>query len=597
MMTEQQLTNINEEQLKHCIAEIGLLALSTSSCVTRQMTVHEGIENSSLGILWCPSAKLLATANALLDLAKVVKDNWDVLEQRPLKSFITQVASVDIKRVSSSPQSLIQAKLNPFKRQTLTFTRVESNQCTENEFLCYVLDVYLKDLVNGIAKVLTSLKIEEIVIPNISRKFQDERPNFMTDLRKRVQKRNFFIGDEKRRITETVSQLHNCAEWASQARKAGFLEEVTTPDEPPSPSLRLTGSPIYGSIFEQYSNCRIGSLAAIEQVIYLYRCTYQGQVRPTWEIYKIWCVARMYSTFIIYANMQPPKGEPTIFECIQTKRGTLELPRNKAFKLQGKLNDGTEFSITFWYQPELLTHNGELRMPDIKVEVATNGYKRLYCFNAEDRNYKEQGSDQFIDDVLEIARNKYLAPLGMTASFILHTDRQVNYWGEVPFNRILQEKFNLTTETVNANRYVNHQYGAISLIPGLNADEQFQKILQLLFKYHNNSLKTACLACGYQLEWGKDVVPSWKPSLISEVELISRTLNGSSRAGNGTGVYCSCPKCGDFWVVQICWINHHPLLKLIDCFHRHSDHPEWKGKWMYICPVCGSDPSPEDLGY
>lgn len=595
MITEQQL-NLTEQQLKQCVAEIGLLALSTSSCVTRQMTVHleEGVESEKVGFYWFPSASLLATANALLELAKVVKNNWDIIEKRPLRNFVTEVAPLDIKRMISFPISIIKAKLNPSNRQMLGFTRVESNQCTENEFLCYILDIYLNDLVNGIANILDYLTIEEIVIPPISRKFEELRPDFMEVARERVRRFNRQREDEKRRILETVSQLLSCAEWATQARTTVFLEKVVTPDEPPSPSQRLTGSPAYGPIFEQYSNCRGGSLVAIQRVLYLFRCTYYGQVRPTREIYKIWCVARLYSAFIIDANMKPPSGEPTMFECIQIRRGMLQLPKNQAFRLQGCLNNGKQFSVAFWYQPELRTNSGELRIPDIKVEVSTGGYNRLYCFNAEDRNYREQGYSKFVEDVLGVARNRYLEPLGMTASFILHTDRQVDYWGEVPFSRILEEKFTLALED---SEYIGHTYGAISLIPGVNADRQFKKIIQLVFKYHNNSLSTACLSCGHQLEWGKDVRPSWKPNKITEVELIHRTVAGRGDAGNGTGVYCSCPQCGDFWVVQICWKNHHPLLKLIDCFHKNSDHPEFKGKWMYICPVCGSDPTLADLGY
>ncbi|MBA3921538.1 MAG: hypothetical protein H0X31_07495 [Nostocaceae cyanobacterium] len=177
----------------------------------------------------------------------------------------------------------------------------------------------------------------------------------------------------------------------------------------------------------------------------------------------------------------------------------------------------------------------------------------------------------------------------MEASFVIHTDNGFDYWGEVGIERILEEKFNINLDT---NEYVGHRYGAISLLPGENADGQFQKIIQLLLKYHNNSLKTACLACGHQLEQkNEEIRPSWIPSLISESVLINRVVHGSSNAGSATGVYCSCSQCGDFWVVQLCYKNHHPLLKLRDCFHRNSDHPEFYGKWMYICPKCGSDPS------
>lgn len=374
--------------------------------------------------------------------------------------------------MSSSPQSLIKAKLNPSNRQTLGFNRVESNQCTENEFLCYVLDVYLKDLVNGIANVLDSLIIEEIVLPPITRSFEELRPDFMKIARTRVGEFNLQRKNEERRIAEKVIQLRACAEWATQVRNTAFLKKVVTPDEPPWPSQRLTGSPAYEPIFEQYSNCRGGSLAAIQRVLYLFRCTYYSQVRPTGEIYKIWCIARLYSTFIIYANMQPPKGENTMFECIQIKRGMLELPKNKALKLQGHLDeDGEHFRVTFWYQPELQTSSGELRIPDIKVEVSIGGdginryqkggKNRLYCFNIEARNYQKQGYRQFIEDVLVVAKNNHLETLEMSDSFIIHTDRQVNYWGKLPFKRILEDKFKLSAKTlfVETSEYFNHKCG------------------------------------------------------------------------------------------------------------------------------------------
>lgn len=594
---------ITEQELKKCITEIGLLALSTSSCVTRKMTVYEAETIEGISLQWFPSAKILATANALLELAKVVKDNWDAIQQRPLKTFSTQIAPMDTRRGNYSPVSLIQAKLNPSKKQTLGITRIESYQCTENEFLCYILEIYLQDLVNGIADILESLTLEKIVIPYIPQRFQNERPNFMAVLQERIEKRNSLITDEKKRIVEIVLRLRDCAEWAAQLRESVFLENVLTPDEPPSPSLRLTGSPTYGAIFEQYSHCRAGSLVTIEKVLYLYECSYRGQIRPTWEIYTMWCIARLYSTFILYANMQPPNGEPTIFECIRPKGRSLELPKNRGFKLVGSLNNGQQFRLTFWYQPELKTESGELKIPDIKVVVSTSGDRGFnesrygwynsqqveaqYCFNIKDRNYSEQGAKQFTQDFVE-TYNTYLASLRMKASFIIHTDNNLDYWGEVDLARILREEFNVIIEH---KKYLSHRYGTIALLPTNDVDRQFKKIVQLLFKYHNDSLKTACLACGHQLEWLKDVLPSWIPSFISESELIDRVLHGSDRAGSATGVYCSCPKCGDVWVVQLCYGSHHTLIKLIDCFHRNSDHPEFFGKWMYICPVCGSDPS------
>lgn len=585
---------ITEQQLKKCITEVGIIALFTSIILTEKLKLHEGVETENVGLQWLPSARIFNTATALLELAKVIKNNWDTIEQRPLTTFKNQIASVDIKQATSSPFALIQAKLNPYKRQTLSVTRIDSYECQENEFLCYVLEVYLIDLASGIANILNFLTIEDVLLPPIPPKFQQERPKFMAALVERVQNRNILLKDERIKIAKIVLELNACREWATQARQAKFLKNVVTPSEAPSASLRLRNSGTYGSIFEEYSNCRAGSLAAIEKVVYLYKCSYQGQLLPTWEIYKIWCVVRLYSTFILYTNMRPPVGEPTMLERIYIKRGILELPKNQDFKLIGSLDDGQSFSIKFCFQSKLKTNSGEVKIPDIKLIVLTNSIESQYCFNIKDRDYLEEGHNQFIEDVIKEVRNTYLNDLRMKASFVIHTDNKFDYWGEVNIKRLLKEKFNFKTEI---HEYVGHRYGAISLLPGENADRQFQKIVQLLLKYHNDSLKTACLACGHQLkqkeEEGEEeeIRPSWIPSFISETKLIDRVLHGSSNAGKSAGVYCSCSGCGDFWVIQLCYGNHHPLLKLRDCFHRNSDHPEFHGKWMYICPVCGSDPS------
>ncbi|GJD23928.1 hypothetical protein RIVM261_088840 [Rivularia sp. IAM M-261] len=584
---------ISENQLKQCITEIGLLGLSTSIILTEKLRLHEGCKTEYVGLQWLPSARILGTATALLDLAKVVKNNWNAIEKRPLKTIKTEIASVDIKRATCSTYALIQAKLNPYKRQTLGVSRVESHECNENEFLCYVLDVYLRDLGNGIANVLNSLTIEDILLPPIPPKFQQERPHFMAALVERVQKRNILIDDERKKISETVAQLKACAEWASQVRKAKFLENIVTPDEPPYASLRLRGSLTYGSIFEQYLNCRADTMAAIEKVVYLYKCTYQGQLLPRWEIYKIWCIVRLYSTFILYTNMLPPVGEATMFERIRIKRGIIELPKNQDFKLIGYLDNGQSFSIKFCLEPELISNANKITTPDIKLKIITQNQEMQYCFNIKDRNYGKEGYTHFIEDVIKEARNIYLNNFNMKASFVIHTDNKLDYWGKVDIKRFLTERFNVNIE---ANEYVEHKYGAISLLPGKNADRQFQKIIQLLLKYHNDFFKTACLACGHQLKQDQEEIrPSWIPSLISESELIDRVLHGSNRAGSATGVYCSCSQCGDFWVVQLCYGNHHPLLKLRNCFHRNSDHSEFFGRWMYICPVCGSDPSLDEI--
>ena len=590
--------NISEWQIDRMISDIGVLALSSACCVRRSVPVPmgEGFGREGLGQQWLAGNGMMATATALLELAAVVQDNWSAIQKRPLKSFVTEVGSVEIGKANLSPQLLIKSKIEPGKRRVLGMTRIESTQCMENEFLCYILDGYLRDLASGLITSLESLSlidVEDDLIPAKPRRKDDAFQEFIEKSRERIQ--TFRQEQEKlqKQINYIVLQLKSCVQWATQARSSNFLLDIKTPDEAVFTSLRLIASPSYGSIFEKYSNSKGGILEPIQKVLYLLEHIYRGEIRPTWEIYEIWCVVKLYSAFILYANMQPLDGKPTLFESIEIEpNGMLRLPRNTPFSLRGKLNNGQLYTIHLIYEAQLTTANGQLRTPDIIISFSINGETNNYCFDAKYRNYDQQGDDRLIADVIDIARDRYLEELSLNCAFILHTDSKRDYWGEVPFHRFLLEEFNVE---MNELKYPGHLYGAIALVPGNDNDRQVRRILRLLLQYHDSELCTACLPCGQQLGWGNDVQSSWKPDRISEEELIERVVYREGRAGKGTGLYCSCPECGSFWVIQSCYGAHHHLIKFKDCFHRNSDHLEFKGKWMYICPDCGSDPSLADL--
>lgn len=590
--------NISEWQIDRMIFDIGVLALSTACCVRRAVPVPmgEGFGTEGLGQQWLAGNGMMATATALLELAAVVQDNWIAIQKRPLKSFVTEVGPVEIGKANLSPQLLIKSKVEPVKRRVLGMTRIESTQCMENEFLCYILDVYLRDLATGLAtslEALTLINIEDDLVPAKPRRKDEEFQEFIEESRQRIQ--TFRLQQEKLRkqINDKVSQLQSCVQWATQARSSDFLTDVKTPDEAAFNSLRLIASPSYGSIFEKYANSKGGILEPIQKVLYLLEHIYRGEVRPTWEIYEIWCVVKLYSAFILYANMQPLDGETTLFESIEVEpNGTLRLPRNTSFVLRGKLNNGKFYTICLIYEAQLETTDGQLRTPDIIIQFSVNRITKKYCFDAKYRNYDQQGDDRLIEDVIDIARDRYLKGLSLDCAFILHTDSKRDYWGEVPFHRFMLGEFDAE---MNELEYPGHEYGAIALVPGNDNDRQVKRILRLLLQYHDSELCTACLPCGQQLEWGSNVHSDWKPDYISEKELIRRVVYREGRTGKGRGLYCSCPQCGSFWVVQSCYGAHHHLLKFKDCFHRNSDHPEFKGKWMYICPDCGSDPSLTEL--
>ncbi|PSB01000.1 nuclease domain-containing protein [Merismopedia glauca] len=585
---------LTEQELEQLITEIGLLALSTSSCVTSQLQVPvgENVETAMIGMGYSESRGLLLTATSLLKLASVVQSNWVLIEKRPLRSFSRELGLVDTRKLINSPQVLIKAKIDASKQRIMALTQVESTQCSENEFLCYVLDVYLKDLVNGIVNSLEHLEVNDSFSP-LNYAKEPAILSFLARAKEQVQKFNQQREEDRKTISKIVAQLQECAEWATEARHSPILGNVLTPTEPPLPSQRLIGSPAYAPIFEEYMNCESSVFSKIQPVLTLFKATYQSQVRSTWELYEIWCFVRLYNAFVINLNMRPPLNEATLFESMRIEKGEIKIPTNNVFRLQGAFDDGSQFNISLWYQPKQYTKSNHLRIPDIRVDISSNSETKTYYFDAKYRNYKLQGRKQFVYDVIDVARDKYLYSLRGTASFILHTDRQIDFWGEVPINRVLKEKFDRTLVT-SEDRFISHKYGAIALQPGVGANRQLNRLIRLMFQYHG-SFSTDCLFCGHKLNLEQDTQTSWIPSIISQQELTRRVISGSSGAGKGTGLYCSCPKCGQFWVVQHCYGKNHRILKFPNCFHRHSDRLEHKGKWMYICPVCGSDPSGDKL--
>ncbi len=590
--------NFTDAQLDRMIADIGTLALSVSSCVSRKISIPIGDSGGleDIGFQWLPYQGVLVTADALLDLASVVQQNWLALEKRPLKNIKIEAGIVNRSKIHTSPKLLVKAFTEPSRQSFIGMARIETTDCPENHFLCYVLDVYLQDIALGLIKSIESIAIDNVqdqLIPDDKRRDDNIFKKFRENVQKKVKLRNKEIAKLQQSISAKIDKLKKNVEWAKYARNSSLLKNITTPSTIPTPSLRLIGSSSYGAIYACFSASQGHALEKLQNVLYLFEYIHRGFVKPVWEIYEIWCFVSIYSAFVLYGGMYPDQSG-NLFEKIQLVDGDFRVPKNEPFQLVRKLSDGKKLKVVLTYEP--IKHNSrrELRTPDILIEISIDGLSlQKFCFDAKYRNYTDQGYEQFTKDVLETAKERYKQQLGLKACFILHSDKSYDYWGEVQFNRFLKEKFE--TE-IQDNEYVGHEFGAIALLPDSSLEQQLKKIIHLLLQYHQNeSLATTCISCGYRLKLTEDVCASWKPDRISEGELIRRVISNDSHSGRGTGVYCGCPKCGDFWVVHSCYGDHHHLLKSSNHFHRNSDHPEFKGKWMFICPVCGSDPSAAEL--
>ncbi len=585
-VTKAKLTihpaSFTDLQLDQMIANIGTLAISVSSSVSRKVSLPVGMSANDaknyadLGMQWSPYQGLIITAEALLDLALVIQQNWFTIEKRPLKHIETTLSKVSRSRVYTSPQLLIKAYSQPTKQSFVGMARSETTNCSENQFLCYLLDIYLQDIAMGIIKSLESLSIDEVerrLIP-IDRRNSDrygsdrDFTKFRDNVQKSVNQRTQKINQFKSSVTQTINKLQECLNWAKHTRNSSFLKNVPTPHTLPTHSLRLTGSPAYGAIYACYSSTQGHLLENMQQNIFSFENLIQGNIKPIWEIYEIWCFVSIYSAFVLYAGMNYEPSE-NLFDNLTISMGTIQVPKNRPFRLSKELSDRRQLKVTLTYEAEQYNSFNQLRKPDILIEISINGSaSSKFGFDAKYRNYQEQGYDRFQKDVIEIAKFRYQKELNLKACFILHTDKNYDYWGEVPFSRFAKENFRVGH---NQNDYVGHQYGAISLTPD-NAEQQLKKIIRLLLQYHlHESLISTCISCGYSL--------NPKEHIFTQ----------------GLSTYYGCPQCGDFWVANSCYGTHHHLLKFSNYFHHKSDHREHRDKWMFICPQCGSDPSESDL--
>lgn len=592
-------SNVKPEDLDKMIQEIGQLALSTASCVYRDIKDEKYKKSGNKG------AKVLIITQDILDLYKVFKSNWRLLIQKPLKSINHELDIVNLYQINNSPRNLIKAKTQPERRRVLGFVTNESLVCVENQYLCYILDKYLITLAKGLIDTLQSLHISiedidtDLIIKQTKPKRADERFQEFKDLSvenaKKLKQTRINIKNE---IEQAIVDLEKCYSWAKNKRYQSFLKNVKTPQKLPLLTTRLMGSPAYRIVFNQFLKCKSHSNIQLE-ILELFEYIYSKPVHTTWRIYEIWCFVKLYSAFILYAGFESI-GNTDLFKQLRYSSHGLTIPSNSTFKLQSITDDDkTKININFWYDTLY-----QQKRPDIRLEISINGTTpKQYCFDAKYRNYEAQGYKTLVDDILGVARDKYLIGLNSQASFILHTDQKIDsYWGEIPFSKYLitQKYSNYMTDLSGSiygynlfsqremkynNLFFNgHQYGAINLYPNQNIENDLKKIIRLLLQYHDSFLQTICLSCQHQLQIGTEIETSWLGNKISQGQLIQNIIGGIKN--QNTIFYCSCSKCGDFWVRSHCLGKHHPLLKFKDSFHQKSDPNS--SKWSYDCPVCGS---------
>lgn len=205
------------------------------------------------------------------------------------------------------------------------------------------------------------------------------------------------------------------------------------------------------------------------------------------------------------------------------------------------------------YNRSFLNNDGKVRNPDYTFQFIKNDKVYYVYLDAKYRNYKEQTYRQWIKDIKEIAFEKYYKEFMYTdhkayASFIIHNcgeDERLTNYGAYPIRGI------------DTHIMPNHSYGAISLMPSKSSD--FLKLIKMIMEYHLEEYWT-CWNCG---------------------ESYSIIIEKKKTNGGFYKYYCTCKKCGEFWVKTHCDNKgKHHIVKHLDNYHRTKGTEPW---YVY-CP-------------
>lgn len=576
--------NISVHQLQQMLQDIGLMALSSFSRSLQGLVAPsgEGLGVLDAGFPWFPGRGLLVTAASLLRLGKTIDAQRSRLERAPLRNLSHAMQPVRLPSRHPTPRQMAESFAMPEKRAALSPVLADSHDCVENQYVAYVVSRYLIELAPGISRRLETIDAD---FDSLDRKdiqiYPKTNRNAMERLLSNAETARLTSKTQQSEVREAsvrlAADLDLLARRASQWLTHQPFTGLSLQFQIPQPTLRLIGTPGYAEIYSATSALAGGHLPKLERVLRVFSAIVQGQVRPTWEIYELWCAAQIYEALGTRIRDISARPGEDLFENLEVKNGELRIPRNRAFTLSSKTKSGPEF--TFWYNPELVTYESDQRTPDMLIRVrrsasGENAAPYYFAFDAKYKGYSNGGDHVFFGDVEETAHKRYLDGIAgfrrgdkfqLVSSFILHSDRdtRTDYWGEQPISQFCRgvfPKLKLTSDS----EYVGHKYGAIQLLPE-GARRQTRRILALMLQYHiGGAFASICLDCGREA----NVVDNSTQKTVGKV--------------------FACPECGRMWVTSHCLKAGHPIVKLAnDSFHLRT--PGTATGWLFICPECGDD--------
>ena len=526
---------------------------------------------------------ILRQALKLVEFYAVLRTQWDVIAATPAFAMTRSMQKVQVSRrqVASQSGAVIQQSKRPGATHIWVHQLEQNYDSPENRFVAYALrDLQLRsriviagltDQANALLKGTPSPPSNE---PTAVALWRQGRAT--------AQQAVDYLNDQ-------ISKLERVHQWVQSVKGDGLVAGLR-PELPRHPSLRLTRSPGYSTVYSAFRELTDGEshYATVDTTLV---GLMERRVKPVTELYEIWVFLEIYAMLVERFGFQPVNGGP--FAHLELQDGRLKLQRGQRYELELRLEDSDReaYRITLTYEPpdvypacgpkkrcylagvcsQLPCWKDKLREdtngPDVVLATEYGRVSRRFAIDAKYRRYNVQKpkqkeiidfryEDQAAVDILGHAKQKYLDGKQYDAAFLVHSDPDMTYWGAEPYSIVPWRE-----REAGLPAFPGHHYGAVFAVP---------------FKTGNLETMLRCLLM-YHAEW-------------YDICWICRTRIVPQPGKGLVGKIYQCEFGHDFWVVSNCQSpRHHRLIKM----GERSFHKTKPGNlWNCVCPECGDQLAP-----
>jgi hypothetical protein len=570
---ERRQSVFDDAAFRKMLDDIGAVALSSLSTVVRNGMKKSIAENKGIDDHGFEMRRIrgsLQFIETVIKFGEVVLRNLSAIAAAPLQSMQKKLIPVRVPSVRPTAREYRMLDQNPAARTMWLPQLNESLDCTENRFIKYVLHAVMDSLIKA-AESQSSIAFEDErafsvflssrVVGNqdmegVAKKHRDQR----IEVKKLMQEKNKLLQSIKDRIY--------------QARNCKFWRELPVQESQPELTNRLYGTNGYAQITRDFLHLSRSLDDKLQRITRLLHAIESGGIRATWQLYEIWVFAQLYDAFLSRIGGAKPHGFQFI-DFLEWHAGELSIRENAPLKLIVANTCSTSGTlIELRYQVRHTTKEGKSLLPDIQVTVTPpDGDQIVMIFDSKMHLY-DRLPDQFVDDVLRVAYQKYFKNLqgilelkGLRSSYIVHptnvsADSKYVTLGEAPLEEF-GIKHSLADKSTDSRP--QYRYGALRLRPGFDVQnrDQLTKMIRLIFTYYvGERFDGCCIECG---DYANN-----PPKTI------------------GVGEVYQCLSCAEFWVVTHCKQCKNRLVKFRNRnIHRHRNNRP--GEWMFECPICGDD--------